>query len=612
MAFLTVRSTYPLYTCIIALFLGVIVGHAELIDRTLAVVDKDTLKTAQEALHDQFSFQGVTGSPLNSNAGPSKYDWNHFGPKNNKEWAWFLNRHRYFEELYSAYKSTNEKAYAEKIFSILSDWIHAHPSPPSGISFSSAWRPLEVARRILESWDIVYLCLWDDPYFPAQLREPFLNSLQSHGNYLLKNHALYGNHLITEMLALLKVSILLPDTKQAERWKSYALQKLEEQYDEQVYPEGAHKELSSHYQKIVSLNYQHLLKLLKHSAETELIDKWQGRVDRLWEYFFQIRKPDGFAPLNNDSDSENVAQFLLENIAADYKKAGSTLYFPNAGQVVFRGNTSEAATQPWAFFDIGPRGTDHQHADFLHLSISHGPSNYLVDSGRYTYQPGPWRDYFKGPASHNIIEILGLSPRLMPKESIGPLPGAGFIESEKWTAAWGEQIFQTSWGEDKASWQRTVIDLLGVGLLVVDRIVTFSPQQIRGYWHASPNYNWQIDALPYQLLDGSNKLQISTCNTTGSDMDLAIVEEQMYPDIQGWYSGRFNKKRAAPALVYQSGIDQPVVFAWLFASDGGQTKLEAIEDSTHGALKINLQNGSTNFNLLLRTASAKHAFELRF
>ena len=612
MTFITVRSRYLLCVSFVALIIGLTLGHAELIDRTLAVADKDTLKTAQEALHDQFTFQGITGSALTINHESGDYDWQHRGPNNDKQWAWFLNRHRYFEDLYRAYQSTNDSAYAEKIISILSDWLEAHPSPPLGISFSSAWRPLEVARRVLESWDIVYLCLWNDPHFPEQLRKPFKASLQSHGDYLLENHAMYGNHLITEMLALLKVSILLADTKPAERWKDYALQKLEEQYDKQVYPEGAHKELSSHYQRVVSRNYQHLLVLLEHSGEAELIKKWRPKVDRLWKYFAQIRKPDGYAPLNNDSDLENIAKLLPKSIYKNYKKTSSSIYFPNAGQVILRGSTSADILKLWAFFDIGPRGTDHQHADFLHLSISHGSSNYLVDNGRYTYQLGPWRDYFKGPTAHNIIEMIGLRPQQMPKESIGPLPGTGYAESENWTAAWGEQSFQNLWGEHPASWQRTVVELTNIGLLVIDRILTFSPQQIRGYWHASPNYNWQIDAPPYQLLDGSNKLQISTCNTTGSDLDLAIIEGQMHPEVQGWHSKRFNKKKPAPTLVYQSKVNQPVVIAWLLATCQSQAELEAVEESTQGTLKINLKNGNTTHNLRLRTASAKQAFELLF
>ncbi len=86
----------------------------------------------------------------------------------------------------------------------------------------------------------------------------------------------------------------------------------------------------------------------------------------------------------------------------------------------------------------------------------------------------------------------------------------------------------------------------------------------------------------------------------------------MHPEVQGWHSKRFNEKKPAPTLVYQSKVDQPVVIAWLFAYDQSQAMLEAVEESTPGALKINLKNGNTTHDLWLRTAAAKQAFELRF
>ena len=86
----------------------------------------------------------------------------------------------------------------------------------------------------------------------------------------------------------------------------------------------------------------------------------------------------------------------------------------------------------------------------------------------------------------------------------------------------------------------------------------------------------------------------------------------MHPEVQGWHSKRFNEKKTAPALVYQSKVDQPVVIAWLFAYGQSLAKLLAVEESTPGALKINIRNGNTTHHLWLRTATAKQAFELRF
>mgnify|MGYP003319595056 CR=1 FL=1 len=67
MVFSAVPSTYLLCLSSIALFIGLTTGQAELIDRTLGLADRNVLKSAKNALNDQFTFQGVTGSPLKIN-----------------------------------------------------------------------------------------------------------------------------------------------------------------------------------------------------------------------------------------------------------------------------------------------------------------------------------------------------------------------------------------------------------------------------------------------------------------------------------------------------------------------------------------------------------------
>ena len=219
---------------------GLTVAHSlsaassALIERALPRLNAARQQTAHHALQDTYTLQGVTGSPLKPNG--TGYDWDHRGPNDDKEWAWFLNRHRYFEELYLAYCDSGEARYANKIYAILEDWLNAHQHPPRHMSFSSAWRPLEAARRVLESWDIVYLKLWHEPTFPAHLRTPFRDSLEAHGDYLQRHHALYGNHLITEMIALVKVAVLCFDAANSKAWMRYALNKLDEEYDKQVLP----------------------------------------------------------------------------------------------------------------------------------------------------------------------------------------------------------------------------------------------------------------------------------------------------------------------------------------------------------------------------------------
>jgi prepilin-type processing-associated H-X9-DG protein len=559
---------------------------SDFIERALPRLNAARQQAADMALQDTFTLQGVTGSPLQPNN--KGYNWDHRGPKDDKEWAWFLNRHRYFEELYLAYCASGDSRYAEKIYCILEDWLKVHKKPPRHMSFSSAWRPLEAARRILESWDIVYLKLWHDPTFPEHLRTAFRDCLEAHGDYLQRHHALYGNHLITEMIALLKVAVLCPSATNSEAWMRYALNKLDEEYSKQVYPEGAHKELSAHYQRVVALNYQQLLALLQAAERTDLLDDWKPRVETLWSYFAGISKPNGTAPLNNDSDRESVDSHLYVNGHANLANPVESKYYPNAGQVVLR--SAQPEDEPlWAFFDIGPRGTDHQHEDRLHLSLSYGDFDVLVDHGRYTYKPGRWRDYFQGPRGHNVLMVDGHASQAMPNAAMGPLEGSGYIHNNRIEAAWGENAFRDSFGALQASWQRCVIRLPDDVLLVLDHLVTFRPRTIEGFWHGAPSSNWSIKNQNAQIQKADRVTTLTYAASHNKTLQTTLHTGQAQPTIRGWHSERFNRKTPSCTLRYSTIIDAPTIFAWFFSKTSSPIQIQSL-DYKGRRVRIDYQN----------------------
>jgi hypothetical protein len=548
---------------------------------------------AEAALADTFTFQGVQGSPIAANR--TGYDWDHRGPKNDQEWAWFLNRHRYFQTLYLAYQATGDTRYLQKIYSILEDWLQGHSHPPKHMSFSSAWRPLEAARRILDSWDLVYLKLWNDPLFPESLRTRFKTSLIAHGDYLQAHHALYGNHQITEMIALLKLAVLCPEAPNSDTWMRYALGKLGEAYDQQVYPDGAHKELSAHYQRVVARNYQKLLDLLQTTQHHDLIHEWRPRVDALWSYLSGISKPNGTAPLNNDSDRESV-QHLLNAIGhSSWTPPRQSQYYPNAGQVVFR-NDSAGPDSAWAFFDIGPRGTDHQHDDHLHLSLSYGELDVLVDHGRYTYKPGPWREYFQGPRGHNTLMVDGLASTQMPNQAARPLNGSGYQSTDAFEIAWGSTTFDSTTGARIADWQRAVLHLPQNTVLVLDHLITFRPRMIEGHWHGAPKTVWKLQQHSVQMSRAERYATLSFANSRARPMRTELNIGAVTPRITGWHSERFNVKAPSATLYYSTMIDRPTTFAWFFTQSSQPIQIETLTQIGQN-IELSYRHGTTRYRL---------------
>ena len=560
--------------------------------------DDVTLAEADLALRDTFSLQGVQAVAARRPDGG--FDWDDQGPRNDPEWAWFFNRHHYFGPLTQAYLRTHDERYAEFVFTTLDDWIVRHPAP-GRISFSAAWRPLEAARRIIDSWTFVYLKLGEHPGFTPERRARFLASVHAHGEQLRHHHALNGNHLITEMLALAQLSLVFTTDPDSGEWLDYSLAQLERSYGDQVYLDGAHKELSSHYQRVVALSYQRLLTLLETAGRTELAATWRPRVRGLWAYFSAVMKPDHGNPLNNDSDQENLMSLLRANAADLAVEPTSTRWLPYAGQAIFRSVRPDAGTL-WAFFNAGPHGTDHAHADRLHLSLAVGTREYLVDNGRYTYVPGPWRDYFAGPTGHNGVLMDGaLADQGPPAVGAPDVLGRFFAQGEI-EVAYGDTSFATADNPRAGDWRRLVVHLRNLGWVVVDRIVAFQPATLSTLWHWHPVCDvFPADPVAGQVIrNGAGSLRLKVVSSA-SGGGWQVVRGANPPAIQGWYSERFNFKTPANCTRYTQNVASPVTNVWLIAPNDGPTGTPAltVEFAPDGSLSmcIRLANAERELRL---------------
>ncbi|MFH1496621.1 MAG: alginate lyase family protein [Verrucomicrobiota bacterium] len=555
----------------------------------------DDIAEADAALADTFTLQGVTATqPRLPDGG---YDWDWRGPRNDPEWSWFFNRHEAFLAAQRAWRATGDRRYLDWIFATLDDWIVTHPAP-GRMTFSAAWRPLEAARRILGPWTVVYENLHDDPAFTAERRDRFLDSVRAHGEQLRHHHALFGNHLITEMLALAQLCLVFPETDNTEEWLAYSLGRLAREYDAQVYPDGAYKELSTHYQRVVAVNYQQLLDLLVKTGRVDEARDWRARAERLWSYLHTVQKPDGTAPLNNDSDLEDVAALLRAYAPrlAD-EPPHETVALPHAGQIVFRDGGATPASPQWAFFDRGPHGTAHQHEDRLHFALAIGTTNFLVDNGRYTYVPGPWRDYFAGPAGHNVVLLDGRGGETGPEAIDAAEPPATTLAlGERWESAFGDSRFALDGNPRAADWRRIVVNLRGDGWLVVDRVVAFGPRTVETLWHWHPDCEVTPDGDARLLVqNGGRSLRVALATTARTDLGQVRGSEA---PVQGWHSPRFNQRMAATCTTARQTTGGPLLNVWFF-SPGPQPAGVAIRQRSGHRVRLLLTRGDDANELTL-------------
>jgi hypothetical protein len=242
-----------------------------------------------------------------------------------------------------------------------------------------------------------------------------LSSLPDHARFLKAFHKEEGNWVVSEMTGLATIAVLWPEFENAPSWLDYANDRMKREITAQIYPDGVHSELTTHYHFVMARRFGQFVSLLEHSDRT-VDPAFAAVVERMWNYLAYTLRPNGCNPLNNDSDYQRFGvhvdgsarafarddwMYIASNGARGRTPDSSSVVFPWAGHVLMRNGW--APDSHWSFFDIGPWGTGHQHNDKLHLSVTAYGRDLLVDAGRFTYAPGKFRDYFIGSRGHNVI-----------------------------------------------------------------------------------------------------------------------------------------------------------------------------------------------------------------
>lgn len=478
-------------------------------------------------------------------------DWDQRGPTQDKEFAWMLNRHLFFSDLLETHAETNDPRYASAVDGVVKDWIESNPYP-NRLTFSSAWRALEVARRLLDAWGPYFDRLRDPAVLSDEALLLFLSSIPEHADALDEHASVWGgNHLVTEKIALALAGFLWPEFSAAEHWRENGTKIAIREILEQTYPDGAHTELSNHYHRVVLQTAQHLADLMELAGEAPP-PEFAARLHNMWFYFLAVARPDGWGPLNNAADAEpNWALAQSTGAAtAEIRRAvqsGTSQWFPWAGHAVFRDNWTERAN--WAFFDVGPAGTAHAHDDGLHLSVALEGRPFLVDAGRFTYRPGPWKDYFTGPASHNVLTLHGFARRPRPPRSVAPLPDPQVL-ADGTRLTQGEQWFDAQTAPLGRTWRqrRAVIHLPGAGFVVIDQMVGFGPVEITARWHFAPGLEREeIDSL------------MRVCSPQAPERTWMIGSPN---PVGGWHSRQYGEKTANWELDERWKCEGPATLVW--------------------------------------------------
>jgi heparinase II/III-like protein len=506
-----------------------------------------------------------------------------------KKIVWELNRHQYFATLGQAYWLTGDERYAQTFAAHLESWMDRNP-PKLGINWASS---LEVAFRSI-SWLWAFYFFKESPSFSSPTFMRALRFLYLHARHLetyLSTYFSPNTHLTGEALGLYYLGLLLPEFKDASRWRQTGRRILLEQLPIHVRPDGVYFEQSSYYHRYTTDFYTHFLILSRANGEVVSAEV-ENKLKALLDHLMYITRPDGTTPLFGDDDGGRLLMLdahrandfratlstgavLFER--ADYKYvAGSpaeeTLWllgaaglerldqiiaaepaqrsvaFEMGGYCVMRDDWTPKAN--YMLFDCGPHGQancGHAHADALAFEVAANGRTLLVDPGTYTYTgKKELRDWFRSSAAHNTLTVDGRSSSV----SAGPFSWKSIASSER--LAWiSRERFDYVVGThdgyvsspQPAIHVRSILFLKHDYWVIRDRLKSAGERSVDLWFHFDPASEPLIEVAA-----GQDAFIAENTGEAGLDVR-AFAENARWRREDGWVSHCYAQKEAARVYV---------------------------------------------------------------
>ncbi len=374
-------------------------GPAILAERELTARARreDVCKNAKRVDEGRYRFLG------REIALPDPLDWRVEDAAANQLWRFHLHYHDYLLDLAARTIAEDEPRWTDRAWSLVLDWIDGNRLEDRRV-LNDAWHPYCISRRLP-----VWVGLFSVAPPPEPIRERILTSMIWQARYLERHLEwdLRGNHLL-ENLRALAITGSFFEGRDADRWLSIANREFPKQLAEQILPHGEHFERAPGY------HTEMLAAVLDVRDATQAILPDLARccekaATTMAAFLCVILHPDGDIPLLGDSclvGRERLEQLLERAEPHDIRKRSEACKGQRLGDYWLWRQKGD-----FLLFDAGAVGADalpaHAHADLLTIEASVGGRRLLVDSGVFSYDDEPMRQYCRSTAAHNVLQIDG-------------------------------------------------------------------------------------------------------------------------------------------------------------------------------------------------------------
>ncbi|MCD4823199.1 MAG: heparinase II/III family protein [Phycisphaerae bacterium] len=507
-------------------------------------------------------------------------EWNE-DPVGDEQWAIALNRHHHWCVLGKAYARTGNEKYAGEFVAQLLSWAQKMPVKIPGRNnyidgFSDdATLHFNAGIRAGLTWIPAYYYFQNSPSFRTDAKITMFKLLWEHADYLSypKHFYVAHNHGIMETNGFMAIAIMFPEFKKSSSWQKLGWQRFDEMMDRQVYPDGFLKELTTHYHCVSLVDVGITSILLAKVNGITIPQKYVNQLERMYECLMYFVKPDGTAPMTNDSDVGPGREALKRGVEIFDRPDFSYVYsegkkgtepekksigFPYAGIYIMRSSWDPMAK--YLSFVCGPQGTCHVHRDNLNIDLHAYGRSLIVDPGRYKYSDDKFANFLRfSSKAHNTVIVDDSEQNWWEDEAEKPL-------KDNWINTAGfdyvEGIHTTGYETvPDVIHQRNILFIKDEYWVVWDIMTGSGIHCLDQFWHFTPCRVEIDDKKKIVRTIQPNTGNIIIAPADADKLSLKIAEGQDDP-VQGWYSPEYGFKEPSPAAIYtQSETELPANMA---------------------------------------------------
>ena len=510
------------------------------------------------------------------------------------KFIWEPNRFSFVYTLVRAYAASQDEKYAEAFWQSILDWGEQNP-PNTGPNWMDGQ---EIALRLL-AWTFGFYAFFNSPSTTPQHIARFTQYVAAQVERIYKNidYAIStrSNHTISEAAGLWLVGLLFPELKHAEKYLLLGKSLLEQEAENQIFPDGSYSMYSLNYHRFILHIYLYAIRLgeINHSPFSKEL---QNSITQSIQYLCHfIDLETGQMPVYGSNDGALVLP--LNNCDfTDYRPLLQLGSFVTKGERLFEPGawdedifwlcgeqfTAKPAKDTKEKLSLGDlrddpfcdggayilrnanskaiiRCTDYRarpsHADQLHVDLWVHGHNIACDAGTYLYSgKGIWRNGLAHTSVHNTVTVDGKDQMTMISRFTWTNWSTGRVLQHN------EKIWQGEHnGYKRITHKRSIVSLDDDRWVIVDHLIANEPHQYALHWLLNDfPYEKKDNTVLLTLNDMKYKVRVGLAEGTGN---FSLVSADTN-STRGWRSRYYGHREPAISIMLEA--NQPQVIFWSF------------------------------------------------